>query len=175
MSGHSFRAIVTVLAIANPSVGNAQVFDQTPVYEALFAQVDRLGFDRTYFVGESESPDLGRSTLFDIPEGFRVRDESATHAVEDFGDLSVFLVDASFLDGLWDASCRDGWSTFHQRFPDAGDLTRVSHVAFNEFGDKASVYIELGRGCRNLWFSTYHLEMQDSQWVVTGRSKGGGA
>lgn len=161
MMSSSVRAILIVCAAINLPVCGAQDFDQTPVYEALFTQVDRLGLDRTYYVAERPS------RLFDVT-GFRAPAEVTLHSVQDFGEIHVSIVEESYLAGLWDASCRDGWASFHQRYPDAGDLTRVSQVAFSSSGDQAAVSIRLGRGCLNAWFATYYLEKQEGQWIVTG-------
>jgi hypothetical protein len=114
MNSSCIPAVLFVLAATKLSVCGAQVFDQTPVYEALFSQVDLLGLDRTYYIGEMEV----RPEFFAIPAGFRIPAEIDAHATDDFGNVSVSLVEESFLTGLWDSSCAEGWASFHERYPD---------------------------------------------------------
>jgi hypothetical protein len=176
----SHRAILFVLAVSNLSICGAQAFDQTSVYEALFTEEERLGLDRTYYLrGEKTIPqfmlDMSERYQIDVAPGFQFPTEPGRHKVEDFGRVRVLLVEASFLAGLWDQGCREGWATFHQRYPEAGDLAQVSQVAFNAQGDEAAVFIMLGRDCQSSWFGTFHLQRQDGQWVVAGRLNGGAA
>jgi hypothetical protein len=164
----SCRATLFVFAMASFGAANAQGSDQTAVYEALFAQVDSMGLGKTYFVREMEvtPPDF-------LPDSdVRFPAEIAAHAVESFGRVVVSFVDESFLSGLWDSGCRAGWESFHQRYPDAGDLTQVSRVVFNDLRNQAAVYLEQGRGCLGSCGATYHLTNDAGQWAVTDRRTG---
>ena len=168
MHRHSLLVIFLAAASLTFSASKAQEDDQATVFEALFAQVESLGLDKTYYVREQEArpPNL----RFDNPVRFPA--ELLVHARDDFGRVRVSFVDESFLSGLWDASCRDGWARFHERYPEAGDLTQVSQVFFNESRDQASVYLEQGRGCRSSCGATYQLARQADAWAVIGRTGG---
>lgn len=162
------RIIILVLPLATFPAGNAQQSGQAAVYEALFAQVESLGSNKTYYVREQE----GRppNAIPEYPVQFPV--ELRIHAREDFGRLRVSFVEESFISGLWDAGCRAGWERFHERYPDAGDLTQVSRVLFNEQGDEASVYVEQGRNCQGSCGATYRLAAEAGVWTVIGRTGG---
>ena len=178
MISTSSRAMYLLLAIANVSVCSAQAFDRTAVYEALVAQEEQLGLDKTYYVRESNAIpkfllDSSARYGYELAPGFQFPTEEASHAPEDFGRVSVRLVAESFLANLWDQSCQEGWEIFHQTYPDAANLTHLSAVAFNDQGDEAAVFIMHGGGCRRSWFATYHLQMEGRQWVIKGRLTAG--
>jgi hypothetical protein len=159
------RVTLLVFAFAAFAASHAQQSGQASVYEALFAQVESLGFDRTYYVREREGrpPSAIQSTV-PFPS------ERQVHARANFGRIRVLFVDESFLSGLWDSGCQKGWAKFHERYPQAGDLTQVSRVLLNESGDQASVYVEQGSGCQSSCGATYQLALQADVWAVVGRT-----
>jgi hypothetical protein len=176
------RACAVVLAIAKFSMCAAQDFAPTAVYEALFAQAEPLGSGRTYYVREREARSFlcsdgdfadwvfedeeARSRSCDDAE-FEFPDEIASHRAEEFGNISVVIVDEAYLSTLWDDRCIEGWEDFHRAYPDAGDLIQVSQVVFNDLGNRAAVFVEIGSGCLFASFATYFLENQDGRWVIT--------
>jgi hypothetical protein len=162
------RVTLLALAFAAFAASHAQQPDQAAVYEALFGQVESLGFDRTYYVREREGRPPSAIQNYPVP----FPSERQVHARENFGRVRVLFVDESFLSGLWDSSCRNGWAKFHERYPDAGDLTQVSRVLLNESGDQASVYVERGSGCQSSCGATYQLALQAEVWAVVGRTGG---
>jgi hypothetical protein len=168
MLKQSVRVMLVAFALGTFSTSDAQPADDATVFEALFAQVESLGLDKTYFVREQEGrpPNLGPEYPVRFPA------ELVVHSREDFGKVRVSFVDESFLSGLWDSSCQDGWLRFHERYPEAGDLTQVSRVLFDESGDQASIYLEQGRGCRSSCGATYQLARQAAVWAVVGRTGG---
>ena len=168
MNRLSCPATLFLFAIFSISRADAQSTDSTQVYEALFSQEASLGVDKTYFVRERE----GRFPIQRVAYPVPFPDELATHSSEDFGRINVSLVDESFFSRLWESGCRDGWESFHQRYPGAGELTQISQVLFSETADEAFVYVEQGSGCQSSCGATYRLSLQDREWVVAGRMFG---
>jgi len=168
MISFSRRATLFVIAMVSFSGADAQSSDQTAVYEALFSQVESLGLGETYYIREREGRPPPTRGSYPVP----FPAELALHALEDFGRVSVSFVGESFVSGLWDSGCREGWERFHRRYPFAGDLTQVSKVVFNESRDEAFVYLVQGSGCRSSCGATYRLANEDNQWTVTGRLGG---
>jgi hypothetical protein len=150
------------------SRADAQRLDSIEVYEALFSQVESLGLDKDYFVRERE----GRFPIQQVDYPVPFPDELKIHLSEDFGRINVSLVDESFVSGLWESGCGEGWESFHRRYPDAGELTQISQVLFSESADEAFVYVEQGSGCQSSCGMTYRVLLQDREWIVADRMYG---
>lgn len=164
----TFHFILLAAALFKLSVSDAQEPNSAAVLEALFAQVESLGLEKTYYIREQEArppSDLGDSVLA-FPS------ELLAHSPDAFGQVRVSFVDESFLSGLWEGGCRDGWARFHERYPEAGDLTQVSRVIFDGSRDRASVYLEQGSGCRFSCGGIYELVLQADVWTVIRRTAG---
>ena len=167
MISFSCRTVLFVISVVSLSRVEAQGPDSTQVYEALFTQLDSLGLDKTYYIREREGRDVAG---VGYPVSFP--DDLVFHTLGDFGRISVSLVDESFVSGLWDSGCREGWENFHRRYPSAGELTQVSQVVFAESGGSAFVYLEQGSGCQSACGSVYRLTTEAGQWLVVGRESG---
>ena len=162
------RAALFLAAMVSLSRAEAQGSDPTGVYEALFSQIESLGLDKTYFVRERE----GRFPINGVDYPVLFPDELEFHSLEDFGRVSVSFIDESLVSGLWESGCREGWESFHRRYPSAGELTQISKVLFSESGDEAFVYVEQGSGCQSSCGVTYRLTTEAEQWSVAGRLGG---
>jgi hypothetical protein len=111
----------------------------SPVYEALFNGFAEA--NRVFVIREGVVAPRPDSRL----DGFEFPTTVPAHEPRNFGNVRVRLISASEMTTLFASDCRDGWKTFHARYPQAQALIAISGVAYH--GDEAAVYIESTSGC----------------------------
>ena len=185
-------AVLVLGAIPAPAASLNLTSDEQAVINALVAQDAGTKEWKKHVVADTTSaqPPLAYQKYGEFAAGLRrdagnQRDQPFREAVEDFitknrspvqfGVASnalptIELVSSATLKEIFAAKPKDrpnGWEIFHERFPEAQGLIRVSRVGVDSKGIVALVYVCVQQGYRAGADSIRVMRRQSGKWVIT--------